>query len=203
MSSSDRADKVLALLGREGALEQVEGLLSFGVINPWSPLVDYDETVTAQVAAQGGAAVSVLVGSSFGNVGTFRLALLWDDEVLAAPLVVVEEDTQVVIKVGEPKGTRLTLWGDAVVPISPGPVGPPGDADKIAAALAAKAQQPNPSGFLATVEGGAKTLVDKLFSFETASIQTVIVVGGLVALGYLLFSGPVNKVAARVAGGAV
>lgn len=198
MTLQDRAAKALAVLGDQ--IDKAGSVLSFGLLNPWVVVQDFAPDVTAQIAAQGGGAVSFQIGSSFSEIGSFTIALLWDDEILAAAPVTVEEDQNLVVKLnGPPKGERLSVWADSVVPISTGPVVSASQADELAAKLAAQSP-PKSESILDAGKNAVTGLVDRFFDFEKSSTQTALVVLGLVVLGYFLLKGPVDRIAGKVGG---
>lgn len=103
-----RADKAFrAIEGHEN------GLLD---INSWRPIFDFDSTIAARVAANGGLAMVIDLSDPI-NIGSdnTRLAALWDDEIKAFGPVVVREGSRVIVTIPEVKGTRLSLWCESTV----------------------------------------------------------------------------------------
>jgi len=201
---SDKVNDALSGVG-VGIAGEIENLGTFGIISPWTLAFDFDPSVTAQIAAQGGAAVALQIGggplgATIGNVtGPFTVALMWDDEKIGI-VQTAQEGTNLVLVIGPPPpgAVRLSVWLDSVVPVSPGPVLPPDQAAAIAKQLPNTAAPSITSTIADTITNAAGKLVD----LQQNTLQTIIVVGGLVVLGYFLFSGPIDRLAAKAAAGA-
>lgn len=206
--SDPRADKVEQALGAgAGTAANVESFGTFGLVSPWVLARDFDPSVTAQVAAQGGASLLLHVGggplgATLGNLtGGFTLALMWDDEQIAFQGT-VQEGTNVVVEIGPPPAgaQRLSVWVDTVVTVDPGPIGVPGAAQAVADKLAASGQPTSPPSIVDAVTDAVKGGLGKALDFQQTTIQTVVIVGALAVLAYFLFAPVVAKVAS---GGAV
>lgn len=201
--SEQRADKVWHAIDGESFLSDVGDAFAFGLINPWNEIASFDPSVTAQIAAQAGATIVLHVGAgplgaTLGNLtGSFRVAFMWDDE-KPAKVVTTQEGVDLVVQIGPPLGERLSVWADEAIPCTPGPVLPFDAAPALEKENANNQAAPNVIDALKDALGNVG---NKLLGFEQSTIQTVIVVGGLVLLGYLLFSPAVGRVTAKVTGG--
>lgn len=202
--TEQRADKVWHAIDGASFLGDLADSFAFGLINPWSEVASFDPSVTAQIAAQGGATLVLHVGAgplgaTLGNVtGSFRIALMWDDE-KPAKVTTTQEGVDLVVQIGPPLGERLSVWADEAIPVQAGSILPFDAAPALEKESKGNQAAPNIADAAKNLLGDVGT---KLLGFEQSTIQTVIVVGGLIVLGYLLFAGPINRLAAKAGGAA-
>jgi hypothetical protein len=80
--------------------------------NPWEPIHEFGGTLNAQIQANGGLVLDVSLGNESWLIPnqTTRLAVLWDDEVLAFGPVQVEIGSRFAIPIPRVAGANLSVW---------------------------------------------------------------------------------------------
>jgi hypothetical protein len=77
----------------------------------WRPIRTFDAAFTRQIEAEGGQALALAMSDPFDVTrDNERLALLWDDQVVAAGPINFEEGDLVQVRIGPPKGAILSIW---------------------------------------------------------------------------------------------
>jgi hypothetical protein len=153
--------------------------------NPWEPILDFDDSIVNQIRGSGGLVLVLALGDPFSISDTDRLAVLWDDEVVADGPKTVRQGDRVIITIPSVRGSRLSVWCTSLLTASVINSAPLSQASVINAqeaerARAAEAAKPTPGGFL----GG-------LFETQAKETSKVAIVLGLAALGlgYLWLKG--------------
>jgi hypothetical protein len=171
-SPPSRRDKAFAAIeGRE------PGLLS---LNPWVPIFDFDDSTINSVAAHGGLVLTFQLSDPISFSDNNRVAMLWDDEVLADGPKIVRQGDRFVMTVPEVKGARLSLWCDSALAASLKDTQPLSQQSAVLQREAdLKKVQDAQSGKLV---GG---IFDSFFKANAAVGIAVVVVAGLVGYAWL------------------
>lgn len=163
---------------REKVYTAIEGdAPGFGTINPWVPVLDFDEAVTNQIASQHGSAFILQLSDPFFGLDSERLVLMWDDEVVAAGPMNVQEGDTIVVTVPDARGERLSVWCTDTLAINVLKSGPASLANQFRAEVAGKAVADSPLNVARDAASSA-----------LGAGKTVAIVGVLAAavLGYFL-----------------
>ncbi len=176
---------------REMAFAAIEGRkCGMLELNPWVPILDFDAAFANAVNSSGGLVFTFALNDPVSFTDTDRIALLWDDQVLADGPKTVIQGTRVVMTVAAAKGTRLSLWATSMLaptvvdqkPLSQLSAVVSRENDLAAAQKKADDAKPGP------LAGVAKFFQDTL-KIEADAAKTValgvVVVGGVVLYFYL------------------
>lgn len=105
LSADDPPDR------EEKAFAAIEGSEDgFFTNNPWEPIREFGNSLNASITANGGLVLDVSINDPFSVTDTCRIALLWDDEVLAFGPLVVEHGSRFAVTVARVAGKNLTAW---------------------------------------------------------------------------------------------